>query len=736
MTLPPNQPNSSWVQVRDDSDFSLDNIPFGICSFPSLGSSRPRCCSAIGDVVIDLSLLAEAGLFQDIQDLNSPTYVFSQPTLNVFMEHPKPVWKQVRQRLQTLLLEESTSSADLKKDDRLYQNSALQAASLIPLSQTIMHLPASIGDYTDFYSSKEHATNVGTMFRGADNALQPNWLHLPVGYHGRSSSVYASGTGVVRPCGQLQKNAQDPKEGSVFGPCKLLDFELEMGFFVGGTVNDGGQRLSMEEAQDRIFGFVLMNDWSARDIQKWEYVPLGERTKVFTCSAISCNLLQLTSTGSLLFSSLIGPFGSKNFATTISPWVITTMALEDYSCPTSVIEQTNPTPLPYLQDPSYDSYDIALTVSIQGENMTEAKPISLSNYTNMYWNARQQLVHHSVTGCPMRAGDLLGSGTISGEDASTFGSMLELSWKGTREVQLGDSGEFRKFLKDGDVVIIEGIAGKGTIGGGTKGRVGFGSCTGKVCPALDSDTLNHQKVVENIGTRYTNFKLHGHWRSSSTWRVRVALAAKSISFESIDVDLLNGETKTTRFAEQVNAMKQIPVLQFDDAEQHKTIQISQSLAIIDFLEDAFPRIGASLLPTDIVDKALCREIAEIVNSGIQPHQNLSTIDAVNGYANSKEGSGDKPGKELARNHIKVGLEAVHNLLRTRRKEKGQKLGLYGTGTFSPTIADACIVPQLYNARRFGIDLEELYPLLVKVEASCLVHPWFIESHPDTVKKYC
>lgn len=364
--------------------------------------------------------------------------------------------------------------------------------------------------------------------------------------------------------------------------------------------------------------------------------------------------------------------------------------------------------------------------------MIQAKSIARSNYANMYWNARQQLVHHSVTGCPMKAGDLLGSGTISGENLSTFGSMLELSWKGTREVQLGDSGERRKFLKDGDIVIIEGVANKGD-GGGKKGRVGFGSCSGKVLPTSLSDKSHQQKLVLDKGSRYTNFKLYGYWRSSSTWRVRVALAAKSIPFESVDIDLLNDETKTDQFAE-VNAMKQIPVLEFDDAMLENKVQISQSLAIIDFLEEAFPHMGASLLPTDALDRAFCREIAEIVNSGIQPHQNLSTIEAVNGYTQLKDGSGDELGKELARKHIEVGLGAINKLLHTQRTEKDRRVGPYGTGTFSPTIADACIVPQLYNARRFGISLEEMYPVLVEVEESCLAHPWFIESHPDAAKK--
>ncbi|KAL7523732.1 hypothetical protein ACHAWF_000645, partial [Thalassiosira exigua] len=350
-----------------------------------------------------------------------------------------------------------------------------------------------IGDYTDFYSSREHATNVGIMFRGKDNALQPNWLRMPIGYHGRSSSVYPSGGGsagsggcdertsaVRRPCGQLQLDPRDPKKGSRYGPCEKMDFELEVAFFVGGPSdresNDCGRPLTVEEARDRIFGYVLMNDWSARDVQKWEYVPLG-------------------------------PFTSKNFATTVSTWVVTTTALEPHRCETSAGVQggtTNgggeePMPSEYLRDPEYGervvvfdasnlparvrsgsigahprvswtcgepiagSYDVNLSVSLRPEGSSESTRICRSNLKHLYWSSAQQLVHHSVTGCPMNPGDLLASGTISGEERGNFGSMLELSWSGTRNVDL-DDGEVRTFL--------EGM-----------GRVGFGQCSGKVLPA-------------------------------------------------------------------------------------------------------------------------------------------------------------------------------------------------------------------------------------------------------------
>jgi len=395
----------------------------------------------------------------------------------------------------SLLLSESHGG--ISPDPRLQRNAALRDRAFHPLVETLYHLPAKIGDYTDFYSSREHATNVGIMFRGKDNALQPNWLHMPIGYHGRSSSVYpsisngANGGGenvgdetmsfIRRPCGQLQIDPSDPIKGSAYGPCKLMDFELEVAFFVGGSTNHDGDRdgnsgkpLTLVQANDRIFGYVLMNDWSARDIQKWEYVPLG-------------------------------PFTSKNFATTISTWVVTPMALEPFRCETSAGKQggTNhrsgggtelsegvdvggdgegencdPTPLEYLRDPNYGSYDVSLAVSLQpNTSASKITRICQSNLKHMYWSSVQQLVHHSVTGCPMNAGDLLASGTISGKERCNFGSMLELSWKGTRQIVL-DGGEVRKFLQDGDAVIMNGWCEKKGVG-----RVGFGLCSGRVLPA-------------------------------------------------------------------------------------------------------------------------------------------------------------------------------------------------------------------------------------------------------------
>merc|ERR1712150_149988 len=304
--------------------------------------------------------------------------------------------------------------------------------------------PCEIGDYTDFYSSIDHATNVGTMFRGKDNALMPNWKHIPVGYHGRASSVVISGTPVHRPNGQTRPNDNEPP---VFGPCKLMDFELETGFFVGGPENKLGEPIPIEKATERIFGMVLVNDWSARDIQKWEYVPLG-------------------------------PFLAKNLGTVISPWVVTMEALQPFlidNYPQDVEV------LPYLKQKQRYNFDIKLHVAIEPEGATKSSVVCKSNLKYLYWTMAQQLTHHSITGCNMKPGDLLASGTISGPEESSFGSMLELSWKGSKQVKLENTGDERKFLKDGDTVIMTGFCEK-EVDGKTK-RIGFGKCSSKVLPA-------------------------------------------------------------------------------------------------------------------------------------------------------------------------------------------------------------------------------------------------------------
>lgn len=412
----------SWVTYSAECHFPIQNIPFGVFS-PS--GKQPRCGSAIGEYAVDLSVADSLGLLPE-----EVKGIFNQGSLNGFMGKGRPVWRKVRAAIQSFL-----SSSSTKFDMKSAQENGL----LVPLSGVTMHLPARIGDYTDFYSSRYHATNVGIMFRGKENALKPNWVHLPVGYHGRASSVVPSGTPVIRPTGQARP---DEKAPPVFRACKLLDFELEMGCFVG-TGNDLGTNIPVENAEDAIFGLVLMNDWSARDIQKWEYIPLG-------------------------------PFLGKSFATTISPWIVTLDALEPFRVAN---QKQEPTPLPYLRDPKLTAYDIKLNVAIQGKDMKKPHVVTEANASFLYWSFTQQLTHHCVNGCNMRSGDLLGSGTISGPEPHQYGSMLELSWKGTKPLKMPD-GE-RKFIRDGDTVMMNGYSqGKGF-------RVGFGDCNGKVMPARE-----------------------------------------------------------------------------------------------------------------------------------------------------------------------------------------------------------------------------------------------------------
>ena len=411
----------SWVNIPENSDFPIQNLPFGI---GKAGNKTPGVVSAIGDYVIDLRILAKHGFFEG---MNFDTDVFERPYLNDMIELGKSITSAIRDRLSLIL--------DTDYDE--WDASELKEYFLIPKEEVQMMMPVKVGDYTDFYSSKEHATNVGTMFRDPNNALLPNWLHLPVGYHGRASSIVPSGTPIHRPKGQQRP---DPEKPPVFGPCKLLDFELEMGFIVGKKTALG-QSISTKEAEDHIFGLVIFNDWSARDIQKWEYVPLG-------------------------------PFLGKNFASTISPWVVTLEALEPFKIPGYDQE---PKILPYLEYEGNKNYDLDLEVSILPENGVSTV-ICKSNFKYMYWNMVQQLAHHSVNGCNFNVGDLCASGTISGTDESAFGSMLELSWKGTKTLKL-NGGEERKFIKDGDTVVMKAFGKKDGV------KIGFGEASGKILPA-------------------------------------------------------------------------------------------------------------------------------------------------------------------------------------------------------------------------------------------------------------
>lgn len=412
----------SFVNYSDQSDFSIYNIPFGVAVF---NQEYIACATRIGDMVLDLATLYDYGFLENIEGLNEN--VFEAYTLNEFIELGKPVTNAVRLKIQELLLDGSL----LSKDEKSIRD------CFFDLDQVKMMMPVHVPNYTDFYSSIEHATNVGTMFRDPNNALLPNWKHIPVGYHGRASSIVISGTDIHRPKGQTKPA---DVEKPIFGPCKQLDFELEVGFIINQNT-EMGTSIAVNEAENSIFGLVLFNDWSARDIQSWEYVPLG-------------------------------PFLAKNFGSSVSPWVVTLEALEPFrtSSPTQ-----DPEVLDYLKFNGDKNYDIQLEVLLQPENGAE-NVIAESNFKFMYWNMAQQLAHHTVNGCNVEVGDLYASGTISGKDENSYGSMLELTWRGTKPLQLKDGSE-RKFINDNDTIIMRGFSEK------DGKRVGFGEVSGKILPA-------------------------------------------------------------------------------------------------------------------------------------------------------------------------------------------------------------------------------------------------------------
>jgi fumarylacetoacetase len=424
MSNPNTMPMTSWVQVAKDSDFTIYNLPFGIFQSKRLS---PRIGIAIGDKIVDLSVLHEEGFFSELSKL--PHDIFLKDALNDFMALGKSVTRRVREIVQGLLKEENE---DLKEHQ-------CRGKAIINQKEATMLMPVKVGDYTDFYSSMEHATNVGMMFRDPENALLPNWKHIPVGYHGRSSSIIPSGVPIHRPKGQFKDlNMEKPQ----FGPSRRLDFELELAFITGRSTKMG-ESISTKEAEDFIFGFVLFNDWSARDIQAWEYVPLG-------------------------------PFLGKNFASSISPWVVTLEAIEQFRVPGPIQE---PEVLPYLQCIKDHAFDIHLEVFVQPNGLKPTK-VCTSNFKFMYWNIAQQLAHHTVNGCNINVGDMMASGTISGPTKDSYGSMLELSWKGTEPIQLEEGGN-RTFIEDGDTVIMKGYAEKEGV------RVGFGEVLSQVLPAKD-----------------------------------------------------------------------------------------------------------------------------------------------------------------------------------------------------------------------------------------------------------
>ncbi len=411
----------SWITVPENSDFPIQNIPFGVFltkeDVITIGTR-------IGDSAIDMGALQQLGYFEGIELTDD---MFMQDTLNDFISDGKKTWRLVRNRLADLFDE---------KNPKLRDNKEHREFVIFNISDIEMLLPVQIGDYTDFYSSKEHATNVGKMFRDPANALLPNWLHIPVGYHGRSSTIVPSGIPVHRPMGQTLPNGETTP---VFGPSRLVDFELETAF-ITTDANIMGENIPINEAEDYIFGMVLLNDWSARDIQKWEYVPLG-------------------------------PFLAKNFASSISPWIVTMDALEAFRVKGPKQE---PTPLPYLQQKGKHAYDINLEVYIEPENAA-ATLVSKSNFKYMYWSMCQQLTHHTSNGCRVNSGDMMGSGTISGSTEDSLGSMLELTWSGQKPLKLNDGSE-RKFINDNDTVIMKGYCQNSSV------RIGFGEVSSKLLP--------------------------------------------------------------------------------------------------------------------------------------------------------------------------------------------------------------------------------------------------------------
>ena len=422
MQITANNPNrKSWLTVDKNSDFPIQNIPFGVFltkeDITTIGTR-------IGDYAIDLGALHQLGYFKGIPLTDD---IFMQDTLNDFISDGRKTWRLVRNRIADIFDENNSDLKNNQKD---------RDVVVFEIKDVEMLLPIQIGDYTDFFSSKEHATNTGTMFRDPENALLPNWLHVPVGYHGRSSSIVVSGTNIYRPKGQTIKNGETQPD---FGATKLLDFEMEMAF-ITTDANHLGDAIPVNEAAEYIFGMVLFNDWSARDIQKWEYIPLG-------------------------------PFLGKNFASTISPWIVTMDALEPFRVASP---KQDPKPLPYLQQTGDNAYDINIQMAIKPEGMNETI-VTNSNFKYMYWTMVQQLAHHTVNGCNVLSGDMMGSGTLSGPTKDSLGSMLELSWRGTTPVQLNEGGE-RKFINDNDTVIMRGYCQNDSI------RIGFGECAGKILP--------------------------------------------------------------------------------------------------------------------------------------------------------------------------------------------------------------------------------------------------------------
>jgi len=594
----------SWIVIPKNSDFTLQNLPYGLCQKGATFATVTR----VGDTVIDLAI---------IEHLLPYTGLLQESSLNAFCGLDPTIHEQIRSRLQELL--------SLDGDDALRSNKELCQAALKHAADVALVLPIAPGDVTDFYSNQHHATTVGKLFR-PDNPLQPNWTQLPVAYHGRSSTVVLSGTPVVRPTGQVRK-------GTV-APTAKLDYELEVGTVMGSNGVP--------------FGFVLLNDWSARDIQAWEYVPLG-------------------------------PFTAKNFCTSISQWIVTTQALQAFG-----VAHATSSKHTYLQESVGMTYPMQLSVHLDDQCVATTP-------WETYWSVTQQIAHHQVTGCQLQAGDLLGSGTISSESGA--GCLLEATNNGQEPLQVG--GKTKTFLEDGDAVVLKGHVVRDGID-----RVGFGECSGTVLPA---DTV--PQIVEPPPQRFTDFVLHQRWVSSASWRVRIFLAIKEVDYKIVIVEEATDEYK------EKNPMGQVPLLQCYDNVNKTTICMAQSMAICQFLDTAFPH-KPLLLPKDPVLLAQVIEMAELVNAGTQPLQNVVFLKDLEARSN-----GLIEFKDQARRAIHKGLTALEKVVATRHKEAIDK-GPFCMATFAPTLADVFMVPQLANTRRFDMPSEVDFPLLCRIDKLC------------------
>ncbi|MCE7736774.1 MAG: fumarylacetoacetase [Candidatus Heimdallarchaeota archaeon] len=413
----------SFLKVDENSDFPIQNLPYGI--FSEKGKNNPRVGVAIGDQILDLSILEKEELLPTNSDVN----VFDQKYLNNFMELGRTVWKNVRSEIQRLLNKDTQDLRD---------NNQLRSKVFFKMQECDLLIPIKTTDFTDFYASRDHAFNVGTMFRGPESALMDNWLHIPIAYHGRASSIIVSGQDIKRPSGQLKPPTMDKP---YFGPSKRLDYEFEMGIYIG-VGNDLGEPIPIANTMDHIFGLVILNDWSARDIQGWEYRPLG-------------------------------PFNAKNFASSVSPWVVPIDALTDFQIE---LPTQDPEVLDYLKEDKRISFNITLDIELQTEKMDKPVLLGKSNFKNIYWTMNQMVAHHSITGCNMQTGDLLGTGTISGPTKESRASLLESSWGGKEPISL-PNGEERKFLEDGDTVIMKAYCQN------DKYRIGFGEVRTTILPA-------------------------------------------------------------------------------------------------------------------------------------------------------------------------------------------------------------------------------------------------------------